>query len=122
MSTVAGRIAVVDDDVSIRNALSSLLRSMGHEVALYDSGEAFLAEPAAFDCILTDVQMPGMSGLELLEHLIGRGSRVPVIIITAFPEPAIRQRALQLGARAFFSKPFDAGAMLAAIDEAIALR
>ncbi|HUD29211.1 MAG TPA: response regulator [Novosphingobium sp.] len=119
MTAQPQRIAVVDDDSSIRSALSSLLRSMGYEVALYESAEAFLAAPDGFDCVLTDVQMPGMSGLELLECLPVHGVSAPVIIITAFPEPAIRQRALQLGAMAFFSKPFDAGAILARIGEAV---
>jgi FixJ family two-component response regulator len=113
------RIAVVDDDASIRKALSSLLRSMGYAVALFDSGEAFLAAPESGDCVITDLQMPGMSGLDLLERLREHGIDTPVIVITAFPEPAVRQRALQLGARAFFSKPFDAGAILAEIEAAI---
>jgi FixJ family two-component response regulator len=115
-------IAIVDDDRSIRVALSSLLRSMDYEVRLFDGAQALVKDSdiAAIDCIVTDVQMPGKTGLDMLEELAGRGVRIPAIVITAFPEQAVRQRALRLGAKAFFSKPFDAGEILKQVAEAVA--
>lgn len=114
------RIAIVDDDGSIRSALSSLLRSIGYEVALFDCAEAFLDTSEAIDCIVTDIQMPGLSGLELLERLTAEGDRRPVIIITAFPEAQLRERARRLGASSFLSKPFEAEMILHALEEALA--
>lgn len=119
-SPAPARIAVVDDDGSIRSALSSLLRSMGYEVALFDSAEAFLNTSEASDCIVTDLQMPGLSGLELLELLTADGDQRPVIIITAFPELQLRERARRLGASSFLSKPFEADVILHALEEALA--
>ena len=113
-------IAVVDDDPSIRTALSSLLRSAGYRVQLFEDAESFLAGCAEGfpDCIVTDIQMERMNGLELIEALQGDGCP-PVIVITAFPEPALRQRAMQLGAAAFLSKPFDAAELLEQLGDAI---
>jgi FixJ family two-component response regulator len=122
LSSGAPVIAIVDDDRSIRVALSSLLRSMDYEVRLFDGAQALLRELDldAIDCIVTDVQMPGLTGLDMLEELARRGGEIPAIVITAFPEQAVRQRALRLGAKAFFSKPFDAGEILKQIAEAVA--
>lgn len=104
-------VAIVDDDDAIRVALSRLLRSLDYQVRAFDSAEAFLtaAGGTAAGCLVTDVQMPGMSGLELQRAVRQRWPDLPVIVITAFPEEAIREQAMAAGARHFLSKPFDAG-------------
>jgi FixJ family two-component response regulator len=85
----------VDDDASVRAATQSLLRSHSFVAFAFDSGEDFLRSPRVDDssCLITDVQMPGMSGIDLRDRLIAQGSRIPIIFITAFPEPTIRRRA-----------------------------
>jgi FixJ family two-component response regulator len=113
-------IAIVDDDDSVRIALSSLLRSYGYTADAYDSAYALLAAGglADYHCILTDLQMPGMSGIELLEQLRRQGSQLPLILMTAFPEAALRKRALQGGASCFLSKPFEANELLRCLRQA----
>jgi FixJ family two-component response regulator len=103
-------IAIVDDDAAVRIGLRSLLRSCGYEVDVYDSALALLAANSLgnYHCIISDLQMPGMSGIELLEQLRRDGSQLPVILMTAFPEAALRKRAFQGGASCFLSKPFEA--------------
>ncbi|WP_102960551.1 response regulator [Mangrovicella endophytica] len=103
-------IAVVDDDPAMRVALTRLLRSLDYDPLLFDSAEDLLA---AFDavrpeCIVTDVQMPGINGLDLLRLLRLRRPDLPVILITAYPSSSSRDRALASGARAYLPKPFDA--------------
>jgi FixJ family two-component response regulator len=97
------------------------MRSAGHQVRTYASAEAFLADTRvpAPNCLLTDVQMPGMNGLELQEELHQVQSGLPVIVMTAFPEADIRARALRLGARDFLNKPFEAETVLLALTAAI---
>ena len=108
------RIAIVDDHEAVRGAVSSLLRSSGYATTGYDCAESLLAAQAqhASDCVISDLQMPGMSGVELLEQLRRDGCRVPLIVLTAFPEAAVRQRALLAGAAGFLSKPFQADELL----------
>ncbi|USX24846.1 response regulator [Oxalobacteraceae bacterium OTU3CINTB1] len=117
-------IAIVDDDAAVRVGLSSLLRSYGYAAQAFDSAQALLAEGAdalgQFHCVITDLQMPGMSGIELLEALRREGSTLPLILMTAFPEAALRKRALQGGAACFLSKPFDASQLLACLRNAAA--
>ena len=114
-------IAVVDDDEAVRGALSNLLASLDLGVATFASAEAFLASPActAAACLITDVQMPGMSGLDLQRHLADSGNRLPVILITAFPREHVRRQAEATGAFGFFAKPFEGGPMIACIERAI---
>ncbi|NVM77160.1 FixJ family two-component response regulator [Duganella sp. SG902] len=113
-------IAIVDDDDAVRVGLRSLLRSYGYEANAYDSALAFLASGALGDyhCIITDLQMPGMSGIELLERLRRDGNPLPVILMTAFPEAALRKRAFQGGASCFLSKPFEANELLLCLKQA----
>jgi FixJ family two-component response regulator len=115
-------IAVVDDDEAVRDALRNLLASLDLGVATFASAEAFLASPAstAASCLITDVQMPGMSGLDLQRHLAGSGNRMPVILITAFPLDHARRQAEADGAVGFFAKPFDARLMIDCIERALA--
>jgi FixJ family two-component response regulator len=114
-------IAVVDDDEAVREALSNLLASLDLSVAAFASAEEFLASPVccAAACLIADVQMPGMSGLDLQRHLAEKGNRMPVILITAFPRDNVRQQAEADGAFGFFTKPFDGGLMIACIERAI---
>ena len=111
-------IAVVDDDVSIRTGVERLLRSAGYGVRLYDSAESFLDSgttpaPAA---VLSDVHMPGMSGLDLQQKLRRDHPGWEVLLMTAYPELVERERALAQGARCLLSKPFDADELLAHLD------
>ena len=117
-------IAIVDDDASVRQALGSLVRSLGHHAALFDSAEQFLdaASIEARSVVVTDVQMPGMNGIELQERLRRDGHGVPVIFITAFPEEALRRRAMAGGATCFLAKPFEGDAMIRCIETALAGR
>lgn len=113
-------IAIVDDDESVRVALRSLLRSYGYSAHAYDSAGALLAneELDSHHCVITDLQMPGMSGIELLEHLRRAGNALPLILMTAFPEVTLRKRALSGGASCFLSKPFEANALLRCLRQA----
>jgi FixJ family two-component response regulator len=114
-------IAVVDDDGAIRDALSNLLSSLDLSVAAFASAEDFLASPAshAAACLIADVQMPGMSGLDLQRQLSESGNQMPVILITAFPRDYVRQQAEAEGAFGFFTKPFDGGLMISCIKRAL---
>ena len=101
-------VSIVDDDASVRAAMQSLLRSLGFVAFVFESAEDFLRSPRVDDssCLITDVQMQGMSGLDLQDRLIAQGSRIPMIFITAFPEQNIRSRAQASGALGFLEKPF----------------
>lgn len=114
-------IAIVDDDDAVRVALSSLLRSYGYNADAYDSAFALLEAESfsGYHCIITDLQMPGMSGVELLELLRKQGNALPVILMTAFPEASIRKRALQGGAACFLSKPFEAKGLIRCLRQAL---
>jgi FixJ family two-component response regulator len=117
-------ISIVDDNKSVREATEVLIRSLGYEAATFASAEEFLESDHLRDssCLITDVQMPGMSGLELQTRLNGQGHRLPVIFITAFPEPRIRARALEAGALGFLSKPFSENSLISCLDRALSDR
>ncbi len=102
-------ISIVDDDESMREATSALVRSLGFSVATFASAEDFLESDRVDDtsCLITDVQMPGLSGVELQSRLIADGRDMPVIGVTAYPEESIRTRMLEAGAVGFLSKPFN---------------
>ena len=107
MSTLSV-ISVIDDDASVRAATNNLLRSHGYTVHTFASAEEFLRLAHLNDtsCVIADVQMPVMSGVELLTTMRAQGYRVPFIFITAFPDDSIRARALNAGAICFLAKPF----------------
>ena len=117
----ASTIAILDDDEGVRTSLSSLVRSLGHEVRTYASATAFLADYVAGepDCLITDMQMPGMSGAQLLEALVAQGRTFPVIVMTAFPSDTTRQRVLSAGALAYLIKPMDGPTVARCIDAAL---
>ena len=101
-------ISVIDDDASVRAATSNLLRSHGYTVRTFASAEEFLQSAHLNDtsCVITDVQMPVMSGPELMTVIRGQGHLVPFIFITAFPDESVRAQALNAGAICFLAKPF----------------
>jgi FixJ family two-component response regulator len=117
-------ISVVDDDASVRVATDNLLRSLGYIVHTFASAEEFLRSSRFNDasCVITDVQMPAMSGVELQARLLAQGHRVPLIFITAFPEETIRARALKAGAICFLTKPFDRLTLIKCLDTALERR
>jgi FixJ family two-component response regulator len=93
-------ISIIDDDASVRTATAGLLRSMGFSVYAFASAQEFLSSPRLPEtsCVIADVQMPGMSGVELQEYLIAHDHGLPVIFITAFPHERVRERAMKGGA------------------------
>ena len=119
--TAGTLISVVDDDVSIRDSTRTLLRSAGYEVATFESGELFLesATVPETSCLVLDIQMPGMSGLELQRRMNLSNSGVPVIFVTAHDNKTNRKLARDAGASDFFQKPFSANAFLTAVQTAL---
>ena len=116
-----GIVSIVDDDASLRRSVGNLLTSAGFRVQAFASAEEFLASPqrANTGCLVLDLRMAGMSGLDLLKHLGTIGSRIPVVILTAHGDDDARQRALQAGAIAFLGKPFRSDALLEAVRTAL---
>jgi FixJ family two-component response regulator len=114
-------ISIIDDDASIRAAIGNLLQSLGYVVHTFESAEEFLRSDHmdATACVVADVNMPAMSGVELLVHLRSRDQRVPFIFITAFPDERIRARAFNAGALGFLTKPFDRGHLIACLEQAL---
>ena len=113
-------IAIVDDDEAVRKAMASLLRSLGHRVAAFDSAQAFLESDQlrTTTCLITDVQMPGLSGLDLQSQLIATGHKVPIIFITAYPDDDLRTRGMQAGAVCFIGKPYSEDYLIGCLEKA----
>ena len=116
-------VHIVDDDDAIRSALSLLLRSAGHEPAAFDSPETYLRTvPHDADaCLLLDIQMPGLNGLDLMEKLAGRAPLPPVIVLTGHGDIPMAVAAMKRGALDFLEKPFSDSALLALIERASVL-
>lgn len=114
-------VSIIDDDASVRAALGSLLRSVGYVVRTFESAEPFLGSPDLVEtsCIIADIQMSGMNGLDLQDRLGDAGSAIPVIFITAFPDARVRARAKAGGAIGFLAKPFDGQVMIRLLASAI---
>jgi len=122
MSEENGRVvSVVDDDSSLRRSLGNLLTSVGLRVETFESAQAFLDSGSRSHtaCLVLDLRMPGIGGLDLLRRLGASGSRIPVIILTAHGDDDTRQRSLQAGAVAFLEKPVKGAALLAAVRSAL---
>ncbi|WP_341898476.1 response regulator [Ferrovibrio terrae] len=115
-------ISIIDDDESLRLALVGLVRSLGYRASGFGSAEEFLnsSDIAASSCLITDIQMPGLSGIELKHLLVERNYRLPVIMITGRADPSLRDRALASGAICLLKKPFEAAALLDCIERALA--
>ena len=101
-------IAVVDDDESVREAVISLVRSLGYNAVAFGGAEDFLIfdHRGGVGCLIADVQMPRMTGLDLHDRLVAAGETIPTILITAFPDQAARTRALRAGVKCYLTKPF----------------
>lgn len=114
-------IAIVDDDESVCIGMTSLVRSLGYEVQTFACAEDFLQsqERSGTACLISDVQMPGLGGLELQRILAAEGSRLPIIFMTAYPDADIRQLAIQGGALCFLSKPFDGADLIQCLEHAL---
>jgi FixJ family two-component response regulator len=114
-------ISIIDDDASVRLATNRLVRSLGYITHAFASADEFLRSPQvnAASCVIADIHMPGMNGVELQSYLRAQGSRVPIIFITAFPDESIRARALEGGAVCFLAKPFDAATLIKCLDVAL---
>lgn len=119
--TEAPTIAVVDDDEAVRSAIDNLVRSLGLRAVTFDSAEAFLGSVSSGTaaCLITDVHMPGMSGIELQGHLAAMGNKIPIILITAFPKDHVRAQAEAGGAVGYLSKPFEPRLLVDCIDKAL---
>ena len=106
---VASLVSVVDDDQFSRESLRRLMRSLGYDVAAFPSAADFLASPRLGETafLIADVNMPGMTGLELFEHLIEAGHAIPTILVTAYPDGLDRVHALNVGVVCYLRKPFD---------------
>jgi FixJ family two-component response regulator len=117
----ARAVAIVDDDVSVRRSVANLLLSLGFQVESFASAEEFLcsAHWGNTGCLVLDLRMPAMGGLELLAELASRGRRVPAVILTAHGDDDARERARRAGAVAFIDKPFRSGALIEAVRSAL---
>jgi FixJ family two-component response regulator len=117
-------ISIIDDDASVRAATNRLVRSLGYIVHTFASAEEFLRSSHLNDtsCVIADVQMPRMSGVELQRLLIAQGVSLPIIFITAYPEENIRARAMAAGAICFLTKPFDGLTLIKCLDKALERR
>jgi len=116
------RVAVVDDDLSVRKALERLLRAAGFDAVTFASAHEFFysLEAQRPDCLVLDLHMPGMNGLEVQRRLGQTGVRIPVIVITGHDEPQTREQCLAAGATDYLRKPFNDDELLTAIQRAIA--
>jgi FixJ family two-component response regulator len=114
-------IAVIDDDESFRVALEESLSSLGYEASGYASAEDYLGGMAdkSIDCVITDVHMPGMSGLDLTKHLAAVGATTPVILITARSDASLEAKAAAAGAMCLLRKPFEIDGLIKCIDAAV---
>jgi FixJ family two-component response regulator len=122
--SVPAVISVIDDDASVRIATNNLLMSRGYVVHTFASAEEFLASNRLEEtsCVIADVQMTAMSGLDLLASLRARGHQAPFIFITAFPDEGVRVRAMKAGAVCFLAKPFAAPILIRCLDVALQSR
>src|SRR4051812_35021135 len=118
----AHTIAIIDDDESVRSSIEDLVSSLGFVARVFESAGEFLNSPDHNEtsCLITDLQMPGMSGQDLQRRLLAEGRRLPIIFVTAFPENRVRETVLAKGALAFLEKPFDCGRLIGLIQHAMA--
>ena len=114
-------IAIVDDNDGVRDATKGLVQSLGYNASTFASAEEFLKSEQihATSCLITDLQMPGLSGIDLQDRLIAQGHRIPIIFITAYPEESVRARAMKAGAVGFLSKPYDDGHLIGCLNKAL---
>lgn len=113
-------ISIIDDDESVRRTTKVLVESSGYQAAVFDSAESFLSSDQIYNtsCLVVDVQMPGMNGLQVQSHLINAGYSIPTIFITAYENPEHRRQAMAAGAVAFLTKPFSGEQLVKSIRSA----
>jgi len=111
-------VAIIDDDPFVRQAIDDLLRSLGYRTATFASAEDFLQSSCIREttCLISDVQMPGLSGVDLQRVLVAEGNRTPMIFITAYFDERIRQNVMEAGALGYLSKPFDEDCLIALLE------
>ena len=114
-------ISIVDDDAWARSGLADLILSLGYEVRAFESAEQFIQSDSIRDtaCLITDLHMPGISGLDLQSFLRSKGHSTPIIFVTAFPNEKHRQQALAEGAAGFLTKPYDERSLVACLTRAM---
>ena len=114
-------VAIVDDDDSIRGATQNLLDAAGYATTTFSSAEGFLSSERSRSvaCVVADMRMPGMSGLELFEALVAAGRAIPTVLVTAYPDEPTRLRARQAGILCYLSKPFLPEELCASVDAAL---
>jgi FixJ family two-component response regulator len=114
-------ISIVEDDAAVRAATENLVKALGFDVYTFASAAEFLQSHRVAEtvCLISDVQMPNMSGVELQANLADRGFRIPTIFMTAFPDESVKRRAMDAGAVGFLPKPFNAKALIQCIRDAI---
>ena len=115
-------IAIVDDDQSFRDSLRRLLKSLNYAVAVFPSAAAFLASPCITRtaCLVADVHMPEMTGVQLFTHLVDTGQTIPTILVTAYPDDKVRQRMLTLGVECYLPKPLEEAVLIDCLRTAVA--
>jgi len=115
-------VAIVDDDKSIRNATQDLLKAAGFFTATFEDAESFLGSASRVDaaCVVADMRMPGMSGLDMYRELVASGHRIPTIIVTAHPEELTQARAREAGITCYLVKPVAPDELLECVQEALA--
>ena len=114
-------VSIVDDDDAVRTATQTFVRSLGYKTAAFASAEEFLKAPEreTASCLIADIQMPGMSGLDLQRKLAHQRPGLPIIFVTAFPEERIRQQAIAAGAACLLGKPYDGDVLVEYIEKAL---
>lgn len=114
-------ISIIDDDESVREATKNLVRSLGYTAAAFSSAEEYLQSPQLLNsaCLITDLQMPGMSGADLQDRLAADGLVTPVIFMTAYFDERVEKRVMDAGAFGFLSKPIDEDCLVKCVDEAL---
>ena len=130
LTTPAGRqylserslISIVDDDLSFGDSMRRLLKSLGYPVAVFASGAQFLAsrELSATRCLVADIHMPEMTGVELYHYLVQSGYAIPTILVTAYPDDQVRERMLSLGVECYLHKPLEESALIDCLQSAVA--
>jgi FixJ family two-component response regulator len=117
----AGIIVIIDDDASVRSATGGLLRSLGYSVAMFASAHEFLRSNLIqqTSCVITDIRMPGLSGVELQDFLAAKGHKVPMIFMTAFPDRSTEKQVRSKGAHGFLTKPYQAESLIDCVTSAL---
>lgn len=115
-------ISIVDDDQAFRDSMRRLIKSLGYTVAAFPSAAEFLASPrfAATDCLVADIHMPEMTGVELYRHLIATRQPIPTILVTAYPNDRVQERMLSEGVRCYLRKPLEEAVLIDCLHCAVA--